>query len=371
MRWAAGLGLIFAVAAVLADEAWFAAGAALLALAAAWVLDPPAVRATLRFGLVLSVIFAAAVTAAVVAWASGPARGLEVGGMVLLRLLVLALATAVLVRRVDAEALLRAADRFGMEKLGLVLGLALNALPRIAEAGSEVWAVHRLRSRGLRGRLRRLPGLAEVLLAHTARIADEAAAAASLRGHSALTRSNTRLSTPLRTVVVTGPPDCGKTEAVSALAEDLGGAGVPVAGFVQIGEREAERKVGFSVRSLTTGEEARLARVVERAEGEHGTRFRFFEAGFEVARKALVGAGRGTVLIIDELGPVELRGAGHMPAVRQALATRDLAGLVVVVRRSLVPSLIAALDAEDAVVVDVGENRGGAAEVIAEALGIK
>ncbi len=82
--------------------------------------------------------------------------------------------------------------------------------------------------------MRRLPGLGVVLLAHTARIADDAAAAASLRGHSALTRSGVLLRPPVRTVVVTGSPDGGKTAAVVRLAEILAERGVPVAGFVQM-----------------------------------------------------------------------------------------------------------------------------------------
>ena len=371
MRRLAGLLLFAAVAAVLTGDPRLAAGAAVVALASAWFLDPPAVRAALRVGVALAFLFAAAVTAAVVAWAAGPGRGLEIGGMVLLRLLVLTVAAAVLVRAVDAESLLRAAERVGMERLGLVLGLSLNALPRIAEASGEVWAAHSLRGRDLFDRLRRLPGLGEVLLAHTARIAEEAAAAASLRGHSALTRPHAPLSVAVRTVVVTGPPDSGKSVAVSCLAARLEEGGVPVAGFVQHGNREGGRKMGFRIRDLTTGEEAVLAEKVEREKGEFGTRFRFDEAGFRLGRTALARCESGCVVIIDEVGPVELRGAGHMPAMRRALAVPGVAGVVMVVRRALVPSLLAALDASDAVVVDVGEAGDAAAAMIAEALAIK
>jgi len=62
-------------------------------------------------------------------------------------------------------------------------------------------------------------------------------------------------------------------------------------------------------------------------------------------------------LVVDELGPVELRGQGHMPALRQALALRPPRVLILVVRRHLVPALLAALSATDAYVVDV-ESEG-------------
>jgi nucleoside-triphosphatase THEP1/energy-coupling factor transporter transmembrane protein EcfT len=367
----AALMLLVATAVVLFGSPLWAAWAALIAVTAAWYLDPPAVRAGLRVGVVLAVVFAASVTAAVVAWAEGPERGLAVGGMVLLRLLVLTVAAAVLVRRVDAEALLRLTTRLGFERLGLVLGLALNALPRIAETSAEVWTAYSMRSRGLVDRLRRLPGLGEVLLAHTARVAEEAAAAASLRGHSALTRPRIDLPLPVRMVIVTGPTDGGKTGAVLALAERLQSRGVPVAGFVQLGERESGRKVGFRLRDIATGEEAGLAVLGERSEGDFGTRYRFLDEGFQLGRQALARVRPGGVVIVDELGPVELRGAGHMPAVQRAVKAPGIAGAVVVVRRPLVPALLAALEASDAVVIDVEEQEDHSVESILGALNVE
>ena len=219
--------------------------------------------------------------------------------------------------------------------------------------------------------MRRLPGLGEVLLAHTARVAEEAAAAASLRGHSALTRPSIDLPLPVRMVIVTGPSDGGKTEAVLALSERLQSGGVPVAGFVQIGEREANRKVGFRLRDIATGKEAKLAVLGERSEGDFGTRFRFLDEGFQLGRAALARVQPGGVVIVDELGPVELRGAGHMPAVQRAVKAPGIAGAVVVVRRPLVPALLAALEASDAVVVDVESEGEEAVRSIEAALQIK
>jgi nucleoside-triphosphatase THEP1 len=76
-------------------------------------------------------------------------------------------------------------------------------------------------------------------------------------------------------------------------------------------------------------------------------------------------------MIVDELGPVELRGEGHMPAVRSALASPDLRGAVVVVRRTLVPTLLDTLDLTDAVIVDVATQDHDAADRIVHALALK
>ncbi len=368
MNRVAGVLLAVAAVTVLFGDPVYALFAAMVAVAVAWILDPSAVRAGFRFGVVLGIAFAAAITGAVVTWTEGSQRGLELGGMVLLRLAVLVIVGTVLVRRIDAEALLRTTRRLGFERLGLILGLALNALPRIVESSGDVWAANTMRSRNALDRVRRLPGLGEVLLAHTARIAEEAAAAASLRGHSALTRAGGVLDVPVRTVVLTGPPNRGKTRAIIELVEHLLRQSVSVAGFAQPGIFEDDRKVGFKIRDLSTGEERVLARLGERADGYYGTRFQFSDEGFALGHDALRSVVPGSVLVLDEIGPVELRGEGHMPAVRTALASTELLGAVIVVRRSLVPTLLADLEASDAVVIDIEDHDEDVVNLMVEAL---
>jgi len=338
--------------------------ALVLAVVAALLVDPRALAATLRAGLLLALLFAAAVTAGVVAWSAGPGRGLAVGSRFLLRLLVLATGTTILARAVDAEALLALAARARLERLGLVLGLALNVLPHLALAVGEVWTALRIRHRG-RGLLLAVPRLAEVLLAHTARLAEEATAAASLRGHTALAESSGPLTAPVRTVVVTGARGSGKTTAVVEAGRRLLELGVGVAGFAQPGTWEEGERTGFELVDLATGERAELARRTTPSQGEHGTGYRFERSGFALGERALARARPGGVLVVDELGPVELRGRGHMSAVRQALATPGLAVAVVVVRRSLVPTLLAALALEDVTVLDVELHDDPAGAIVA------
>jgi nucleoside-triphosphatase THEP1/energy-coupling factor transporter transmembrane protein EcfT len=362
--------LVASTAVVLFGNPLYAGWGSLVAVAIAWILDPPALRAGLRVGAVLAIAFAASITAAVVAWAEGPQRGIELGAMVLLRLLVLTVATAVLVRSVNAEKLLRATRKLGMERLGLVLGLALNSLPRMVESAAQVWIASRVRDGGAMARIERLPVLGEVLLAHAARIAEEAAAAASLRGHSALTRSGRVLRSTVRVVVVTGPRDGGKTATASAAIDRLRGAGVPVAGFLQLGDFIEGQKVGFRLRDVTTGDEAALAVRGEGQIGDFGTPFQFNEEGFQLGRAALSRASAGAVVVIDELGPVELRGQGHMKAVRKALLLPEIRAAIIVVRRTLVPAFLAELEASDAIVVDLETEGENAVQTVLDALAI-
>ncbi len=344
------------------------AAAVAAAVVAALLIDRRVLQAALSVGVVLGVLFGTAVTWAMVAWSSDPATGFEVAAAMLLRLLVLAILAALLARNVDADALLRGARRLGLERTLLVLGLALNVLPRLVDVVRQVGMAWRVRRRAGVGRTPPPGGLAEVVLAHVARIADEAAAAAALRGHRSLVQPAVGVAAATRVVVATGPPHSGKTTAAQQVASRARAAGWRVTGFSQPASYRDGDKVGFSVRDLATGEEAPLARLVPRTEGEHGTRYRFEEAGFALARAAVRRVRSGDLLVVDELGPLELRGGGHMPAVRRALRGVPLVGALVVVRSQLVPALLASLEADEAVVVDVGEPDG--VERLARAIGL-
>ena len=352
------LTVIFAVAvaASFSTRVEVVAAAAVVAGGATWFADRDALRRVLRAGMLLGLVFAASAAAAAVTWASGLERGLIIGATVLLRLVVLVTVAAVVALSIDAEKVLATMSRLRMERLGLVFGLGLNCLPHLGETASTVWAAHRVRSGGRWAAVRRLPALAEVLLAHTGRVADQAAAAAALRGHAALARPVPLLAPRGRTVVVTGSTGSGKTPLVLTVAQELRASGFQVAGFIQPAIVEGGAKIGFSIRDLATGETADLARRVDEGSGRFGTSFTFFDSGFELGNRALTGIDPGSVLIIDELGPVELRGGGHWPAVDRAVRSTMVAGLVVVVRRTLVPALVEALDATDVVIVDLEEE---------------
>ena len=325
----------------------------LAALLAGLLLEPAAVKRAWRLPTLLLVLAAAALTALLVGWAAEPGRGLVAGGAVLLRFLALLLLAALASRHVDAEVVQRGAQRLKMRRLGLAGGLALNALPHLGEAARDAWTALAVRRSAARPRLNDLPRLAEVLLAHTARVAEEAAAAAALRGHHALARPGGPLPHVPLVVVVTGKPGVGKTPAMRGTAAALRERGVPVAGFVQIPVWGEGGKGGYLVRDAASGEERTLAVKVGEGRGEHGTPFRFEPTGFVFASGALERARAGSVLILDELGPVELRGGGHMPAVRHALARPGLAAVVATVRPALIPSFLSQLAVPSAVIIDV------------------
>jgi len=339
-----------------------------IAVAAGLVLDRAAIQAVARAAIIVALLAGAVIAGVLVGWMDGSTRGVAVGLTVLTRMAVLVLAGAVVSRQVDADRLLHVTRRLGMERLGLVLGLSLNALPRVADAIGEAVTAMRIRRRARSLRLSHVSGFIEVVLAHTARVADEAAAAAALRGYRSLGRPELDVRIPTKVVVVTGPTGCGKTSTVETVVSGLRERGLRVTGFIQPGVWRDGKKVGFEVRDVATGEHTDLAHRSEGRGAVPGTGYQFFRGGFDLARRALNRWRAGDVVVVDELGPLELRGRGHMPAVRRSLADGGAHVVVLVVRRHLVPSLLSALDAEDATLVDVESLGGDAARRVLQAL---
>jgi len=358
------LGLLAAVGVFLPHPAAPLGGLG-LALGLAVALEPTSVRRAWRVRTVTFVVLLSLLTAAGVASIAGPTRGLVVGGAVLIRFLTLVLLATVAARRLNTETILAAAARSGIRPLGLILGLALNTLPQLTQTLWDAWTALAVRSPSGRVPWRRLPLLAETLLAHTGRLADDAAVAAALRGHAALGLRPAAAPAGAGMVVVTGPPGSGKTAAIAGALAALQSTNLALAGFVQEATWEEGRKTGFILRDLRSGVTAPLADRADGDRGEHGTRFRFHPEGFALARRALTGVRHAEILVADELGPVELRGGGHMPALRRALRRAPGAVLLCTVRRHLLPSLLAELHAGDVVIVDMGEHNNPAAVVAA------
>jgi nucleoside-triphosphatase len=122
-----------------------------------------------------------------------------------------------------------------------------------------------------------------------------------------------------KNVLVTGRPGIGKTTAVLRAVGELRKAGLRVGGFVSREERKGGVRTGFVIVDLETSEEAYLARV-----GEGGPRIGKYvvlvgeleRVGVAAIRRALQSA---QVVVIDEIGPMELLSQSFKQAVAGAL----------------------------------------------------
>ncbi len=132
-------------------------------------------------------------------------------------------------------------------------------------------------------------------------------------------------------VLLTGRPGCGKTTLIKALLNDLAR---PAGGFYTEEIRERGVRVGFKLVTLD-GKEAVLAHI------NFKTRERVGKYGIDLSALETVGvaavreAVRGRLLVvIDEIGPMEIRSAIFCDAVNEALDS-GAPVLATIVARSL------------------------------------
>lgn len=130
-----------------------------------------------------------------------------------------------------------------------------------------------------------------------------------------------------RVFILTGAVDSGKTRLLQRLAAEARGRGIRVGGFLAHGEYEGDRKVGYRLEGLARGEGVVIARrIPDRSDRASPAgilrigRFALQAEGFGRARGWLArDAATADLIIVDELGPLELSGRGHAQAVGDLL----------------------------------------------------
>jgi nucleoside-triphosphatase len=155
-------------------------------------------------------------------------------------------------------------------------------------------------------------------------------------------------------VLLEGRPGIGKTTVIRRLAAELREAGVPVGGFVTREVRERGERRGFVAQEID-GPEALIAHV-DRSSGPVVGRYHVdVEALERIALPAMQRAEqRGGVILIDELGRMELASDAFVSAVL-ALLDRDRA-LVATVHARSHPLTDALKRREDVEVIEVSRD---------------
>ena len=121
-------------------------------------------------------------------------------------------------------------------------------------------------------------------------------------------------------VFLTGLPGVGKSTIVKRVTERMKEGGSKVGGMVSADIRSGPSRVGFEIRNLLTGEVGTLAHV-DQATGPRIGKYRVNSDDLE-----RIGAGAifsaiydADLVVIDEVGPMELTSARFKDAVRSAL----------------------------------------------------
>lgn len=135
-------------------------------------------------------------------------------------------------------------------------------------------------------------------------------------------------------VLWTGKKHSGKTTAAARLAKTARAEGFVVVGLLAPSTYRNGRLTGYDVLDLRN--KNRVSLVHRKTDGNKTERFTFISDGLKLGRDALSPAATESadIIIVDEFGPLELRGDGWRRDVDSLLALSD-ALILLVVRREL------------------------------------
>ncbi len=171
-----------------------------------------------------------------------------------------------------------------------------------------------------------------------------------------LLESFRKLSLKPRVFIITGERHSGKTTFISNLSVILKNQGMTMSGFVAPGKFENNRRSEFNIRNLKTGEEKLLCSV-HLSGGEVMGSFRFTAEGQHFGRNILLPENTSDtdIVVIDEIGPLEMKGQGWASSINKLMNTPSLTHIWAV-RRQLVDEVIAKWSLHDVTVLEINEQ---------------
>ena len=168
--------------------------------------------------------------------------------------------------------------------------------------------------------------------------------------------------------LVTGPPGVGKSTLISKVVLRLKSAGVIVGGCTTAEKKSGGARIGFEVRDLTSGRVGELASVNSKF-GPRVGRYRVNLTDLATVGAAGVAAAASAseVIVIDEVGPMELVSPEFRRAVRKCVETGK--PMLAVVHERLEDDLLGELRSKaEAQFTLSTENRESTAEELGAAL---
>ena len=164
-----------------------------------------------------------------------------------------------------------------------------------------------------------------------------------------------------RLIFVTGPQGSGKSSRCEEFVSLARAYGIPTGGILSIPVFDSGTKVAIELLDVSTGVSRRFARRHDAGDADVG-RWKLEDGALEWANGVLRRAAGSEILLVDELGPMELlRAEGFVDGVK-ALDNGGYALALAVVRPELIRLALERWPHGE--VVDVGRNRRALARLI-------
>lgn len=135
-----------------------------------------------------------------------------------------------------------------------------------------------------------------------------------------------------RLVIITSEINSGKTQTLEKISNTLKAKKISVGGFLSVADYDKSKKIAYSLKNIATGEEVPLA--TQRRFDMNITigKYFFYEHAFDKANDWLNDTRPFDVIIIDEVGPLEMRGGGFYELLTNLF--QDFKGILVIAVRT-------------------------------------
>lgn len=156
-----------------------------------------------------------------------------------------------------------------------------------------------------------------------------------------------------RILLLTGRPGVGKTTVLQRVIQDLSSRGYDIGGMITREVREGGARIGFEIEDLTNGRRGWLARV-DQPFGPRVGKYKVNLKGLDSvgARAILDAVHESDVIVIDEIGPMELCSSSFREAVKKAVnSNKPILGTVHYRARN--PLIESIKKREDAEIIEV------------------
>ncbi len=156
-------------------------------------------------------------------------------------------------------------------------------------------------------------------------------------------------------IILSGPIHGGKTTLLQRLAFNWRDRGLPVRGFLSLSLWEARGRRGYDLLDLRDGGRLPFLRTRGHTTWERVGPFYVIPETLERARAIILGTVPRELLIVDEVGPLELGGGGLWTALEQALAEPS-PRTILVIREGLLEDFLGLLAPHRPLKIDIREK---------------
>ena len=139
--------------------------------------------------------------------------------------------------------------------------------------------------------------------------------------------------------ILTGTVHSGKTTLLKQLVRLLKQEGINVRGHLSEAIHQDNKKIGYDLLDLKDGTFFPFLRMEGDDDWERIGPYFFMPFSVRKAETIMLGDPDADVFIVDEVGPLELKGRGLWPALKKSLA-QSSAKILIVVRKSILHDMI-------------------------------